>query len=174
MFLNRIKSLVYSVYFTIEVVKRFFLLIFRKNKEIEKIYLKYNNKYLFKNSYLIVEYKFKNVLFFKLNNEYFTKKNIILFNIERLEGELKLTVYGFFRKREYKLLFSSELFLVNDNFKISTKNLKLEIDTPLIPQKIIKMVSVRTPDLIIKQPILKPKIEPLKTNHQPFYLNDFI
>lgn len=60
-FLKKIK-------FSFTVLRRALKLLFRANKEIFLLHLEVNTEHIFKNSYQVVRYRFRNALWYQFGN----------------------------------------------------------------------------------------------------------
>ena len=89
-------------------------------------HLDYENNHLFENSYVVVNYRFRNALYYKFGNHKTLEKQIKIFNLKNFENEFDLIVYGFFRKKRYKLKFEPNLKLNTDDFKTSISNISIQ------------------------------------------------
>lgn len=87
------------------ITGRFFRLLLGWRKEIQCIRLDYLKKQHFENSYLQVSYQFGNMLWYRLEGMRRTEKSgVLVLDIRNLrQSEVRLTVYGFFRKKQYLL-----------------------------------------------------------------------
>lgn len=118
-FSNHIRSVAKWVQFLLIVCGRFFIILLRRRKGIKLLHLDYAKKYQFDNSYLIVRYRFRNVLWY--NFKYIkktTEKKIIVLDLKNvLEIPIVLTAYGFFRTKTYCISVTPESTLLNNSFK---------------------------------------------------------
>jgi len=114
------------------VMLRFLKILLRKRKKIEIIYLNYSDKHLFESSYIILNYRFKNALWYRFGKHRTTDENIKIFNLKNFEKEFDLVVYGFFRKKVFRLKFEPKNVLNTDKFKTQFNHLSndLVIKTP--------------------------------------------
>jgi hypothetical protein len=156
------------------VIARFFIILFRPRKRIEETYLNYSTEHLFDNSYIIINYRFKNALWYRFGKHITLEKQIKIFNLKNFDKEFDFVVYGFFGSMRYKLKFEPQLTLDSSSFKtaFSYLNLKLEERTiPVLTHSLIKCEinkpNIKIPEIKINQ----PKIEILKIT---FNQNEFI
>lgn len=133
MFSHYLKYLLEKLHFLKFVIARFLIILFRKKKEIELLYLEYNTEHLFDNSFIIINYQFKNAIYYKFGNYKTLEKEIKIFNLKNLDEEFNLTVYGFFRKSTYQLKFEAKLTLESEKFKASSSNFKLKLEKQCFP-----------------------------------------
>lgn len=148
------------------IVKRFSIILFRKNRRIKLLYLKYNSEHVFDNGFLIVNYRFRNALYYKFGNHITLEKQIKIFNLKNFDHEFQLTVYGFFQKKTFKLKVEPKSTLHTNNFKTTISNITVELKEQ---KTTLNQASVI---LTLDEPkIIYPKIK-IETNS--FNQNEFI
>ena len=167
MFTNFLISLLTKLRFIKVVIARFFIILFRRRKRIELLHLQYDTEHVFDNGLMVINYRFKNALYYKFGNHKTLEKQIKIFNLKKFDNEFKLTVYGFFRKKTYKLKVEPQLTLNSDSFKTSISNLSLKLQEQSNP--ILSNISFQ---LIKKKPIINTSRIKIKTNS--FNQNEFI
>lgn len=154
MFSAKLKYLIKQGVFAKIVLIRFLIIIFKRNKNIQLIKLKYNTNHIFKNSFIIIDYQFDNALWYSFNNKKTLEKNIKIFNLENTNSDIILVVFGFFRKKKYSLRFDPTLKIENQNFKTDFSKLSLNLEKNTIPKLAPSLVEVS----ISKPPLKKSKI----------------
>jgi len=109
--------------FLCTIIYRFIKILFSSYKRLTKIELTYQRLFRFQNSYLIINYKFDNVLWYHFSDYgATTKDNNIVFNLNRLQSNsVKFNVYGFFQRKKFVIDFTPENQLVTDRFKTTLK-----------------------------------------------------
>jgi len=156
------------------VIARFLIILFRRNKKIELLHLEYDTEYLFDNSYIVINYRFRNTIYYQFGNHKTLEKKIKILNLKNFENEFELKVYGFFRKEIYKLKFEPKLTIETSNFETKFSNLKVELEQQLIPKLNHPLFYPRIKRLFIKTPktnVINPTIN-IKTNI--YNQNEFI
>jgi hypothetical protein len=141
------------------VIARFFLILFRKRREIELLYLNYDKEHLFETSYIVINYRFRNGIYYRFGKHLTLEKKIKIFNIKNFENEFDLVVYGFFQKKTCRIQFEPKLALNTDPFKATISNLTIK----LIEQKLPKLAHSKIYSNI-KQPIINTKKIKIKNN----------
>jgi hypothetical protein len=111
------------------VLLSFFKILFKKDKSLVLVQLKYSQKHLFDKSYLIIYYQFENAILYNFKGiKTTTSSQPLVLNLASLKKTtITLTVKGFFQKKVYQLEIEPEKTLLTDSFKtrithISTKN----------------------------------------------------
>lgn len=163
MFSHQLKYLIRQGAFTKTVLVRFLIILFKRNKNIELLKLNYNTNHLFKNSFIKIEYHFKNALWYSFDDKKTLEKNIKIFNLENTNSNINLVVFGFFRKKKYSLKFEPTLKIENQNFKTNFSNLSLNLEKSSIPKLAPLLVEVS-----IAKPLLKNS--KIRTTNQTFYI----
>ncbi|MEI6697016.1 MAG: hypothetical protein WCO13_13230 [Bacteroidota bacterium] len=184
------KILLFSEYFTPIAKKiafiaiilfRFILILFRRNKTIKVIQLQYSRKFQFENSYLIINYRFRNALWYKFSSIGNTlNKNNVIFDLSNIsDASIKLKVYGFFRSESFEFDISKENKLFAERFKTKINVNKLQPFTnPLnLSNKSFNLISKNV--YFNRLPFnfnfrILQKREVLKINHSNFIKNEFI
>lgn len=167
MFSHYIKYLIEKLRFLKVIIARFFLILFRKRKRIELLYLNYDKEHLFETSYIVINYRFKNVIYYRFGKHITLEKKIKIFNIKNFENEFDLVVYGLFQKKKYRIKFEPKLALNSDPFKTTISNLTVK----LIEQKLPKLAHPKI-YVNIKQLIINTK--KIKINNNSFNQNEYI
>lgn len=134
MFTNELTYWLDKLHFILVVIARLFKIFFRRKKDIQELFFKYQTEHLFDTSYLIINYRFRNALFYRFGKHLTLEKQIKILNLKNFESEFDLIVYGFFRKKIYKLKFEPQWRLDNSSFKTSFSNLTLKLKQQPIPK----------------------------------------
>jgi hypothetical protein len=145
------------------VIIRFLKILFRRRKNIEVIYLNYSDKHLFETSYIILNYHFKNAIWFSFGKHTTTEKHLKIFNLKNFEKEFDLVVYGFFRKKVFRLKFEPQQVLESDKLKTQFSNLDNDLFFKLFPQ-------IYTSQIILNAKQIKTSIQNKKLQHQKIEL----
>lgn len=160
--------------FLLQILKRFFIILFRKRKSIQFLHLHYSDKYLFSNSIIIINYRFRNAIYYKFGNHITVEKEIKLFNIDKIKPEIILTVYGFFRKQHYVLKVEPDNILINGTFKTEFNNLNPELKNKIVPQSFSKDYSSDIKKINVKLSNVELNIKTIKPKHSSFNQIDFL
>ncbi len=174
MFTNQLTYLLEKFHFKLVVIARFFKILFRRNKDIIEIFLNYETEHLFDNSYLVINYRFRNALYYQFDATKTLEKHIKIFDLKNCDKEMDFIVYGLFNKIPYKLKFESQRTLENSSFKTSFSNLNIKLYERTIPKLIHSKVNchIKTPFITTSRiKINQPSIKISKTN---FNQNEFV
>lgn len=106
--------------FVANVAARFFKILFRSDKKIRLIYSNYTNKHFLGDKFVVLNYRFRNALWYKIENATTDKRQFV---IEKPEASQKmiLIVYGFFKKKIYTLNFQDSEVIDSNSFCIELK-----------------------------------------------------
>lgn len=88
--------------FVSHVVTRFFKIMFRSDKKIKMIYSDYSNKRSLGNEFYVLNFRFRNALWYEINNQR-TEKRQFIFSKNESPETIEILVYGFFRKKTFKM-----------------------------------------------------------------------
>ncbi len=168
-FSDYFKPLAGKFRFAFIVVCRSIKILFRRRKRIELLQLEYSKKYVFDNSYLIINYRFKNALWYKFRElKTTTEKHSAVFNLENIDAtDITLTVYGFFQKKVFHISVMPENILISQSFK--TAILGINKKANFIPS--LKLCVSRP---IVEIPEIRIKEAYIQVNQSPYTQNDFI
>lgn len=174
MFSHYITYLLEKLHFLKVVIARFFTILFRKRKGIEVFYLNYDSKHIFENSYIIINYKFRNVIYYRFGNKITLEKQIKFFDLKNIDKDFFLKVVGFFDSKTFHIKLEPQFILESSNFKTQFSNLSLklaEIETPKLSHPDI-YCHIKTPIVNIEN--IKVNQSKLKISNTTFNLNEFI
>lgn len=136
--------------------------------------MNYDNDHLFDNSYIIINYRFRNAIYYRFGNHKTLDKQIKIFNLKTFDKEFDLIVYGFFQKKKYKIQFDPRLSLDNSSFKTTFSNLNLELEEKTFPKLAHNDIycDIRKPKILLPEiKIVQPKI---KVTNTTFNQTEFI
>lgn len=182
LFSNYFKHLKSSISFGFTKMTRRIILIFKWNHNIKTIQFKYYKNWQFENGYLIIDYAFKNAVWFEVLGIKKTSQNqpliLDLKNID--QDEIEFIVHGLLSKKKIKIKLNNTHALNSDSFKKSINNINVR---GLYNQ--LKAFEFKNLELIPKTIVFKNRFELAKnisninTNKIIFYLtpfnqNDFI
>lgn len=174
MFSKFLKYIIEKLHFFKIVIARFFIILFRRKKEIELLHFDYSNDHIFNNSYIVIEYRFRNAIYYKFGNHKTLEKQIKIFDLQNFDNEFQLTIYGFFRKKTYNLKFVPKLNFETSNFKANLSNFKNDLEFKTIPNLSPQPLKIKFFEFEIKPSKLKLTTNKLVLKHEKFSQNDFI
>jgi len=174
LFSNYLISLLEKLQFVKAIIVRFFVLLFRKRKKIELLYFYYDTKHLFDNSFVIVDYKFNNAIYYRFGNYRTLEKQIKIFNLKNIDREIEFVVYGFFQRKNYKLKFKPELTLNADSLKTKLYNLSIKLEEQIIPKLINKKIYCEVAKPLIKFSTIKMVNQSTSIQINSYNQNEFI
>jgi hypothetical protein len=174
LFTNQLIYLLDKFHFILVVIARFFKILFRRKKDIEQLFINYETEHLFENSCIIINYRFRNALYYQFGDTKTLEKHIKIFDLKNCDKEIDFVVHGLFRKKSYKLKFEPDLTLDNSRFKTSISNLNLKLEEWSIPKLVHSNILfyVKTPMHTTKSiRVIQPNI---KISNKTFNQNEFI
>jgi hypothetical protein len=174
MFSHYLTYLLEKLSFLKVVAARFFIILFRKQKGIEVLYLNYETKHVFANSYLIINYKVRNAIYYRFGNKVTLEKQIKIFDLKNIDKDFVLQVVGFFDSKTFHFKLEPQFILDSSNFKTQFSNLTLKlhgIETPKLSHPYIYCY-IKTPIVNIEN--IKINQSKLKISNTTFNLNEFI
>lgn len=174
MFSHYLTYLLKKLRFLKVIIARFLIILFRRRKGIELLRLEYDRNHLFDKSFIVIHYRFRNAIYYRFGNHKTLEREIKIFNFENFEKEFELTVYGFFRKKSYKLKFEPKLTLETSNFKTDFSNLKNDFEFKTIPNLSTPNLKVELVEIEIRPRKLKITPKKIVLKQETFNQNDFI
>ena len=156
------------------VIARFFIILFRRRKKIEELYINYDAQHLFENGLIVIKYRFRNAIYYRFGNHTTLEKQIKIFDLKNFDHEFDFVVYGLFQKRKYKLKFEPQLTLNADNFKTKFSNLSLKRIEQSIPKLSHPPIYCNIDKPIIKTAKIKIQNKEITISHKTFNQTDFI
>jgi hypothetical protein len=174
MFSNYFSYLLEKLRFLKVVITRFLIILFRRKKGIELLRLDYYTGHLFDNSFIVINYRFRNAIYYRFGNHKTLEKQIKIFNIKNFKNEFDLIVYGFFRKKTYKIQFEPQLTLNSNSFKTTFSNLTLNLKEQNIPKLTHSSIylDIEKPNIMSQKIKISNYSLQMKTNS--FNQNEFI
>lgn len=167
MFSKYLKYLIEKLQFFKVVIVRFFIVLLRKRRGIELLYLNYDKEHLFDNSYIVINYSFNNALYFRFGDNVTLEKQIKIFNLKYYNKEIDFVVYGFFQQKQYKIQFEPQYTLNSDSFKTTISNFTIK----LVEREFPKLIHPSLNCIIEKHIINNEK---LKIKNKIYNQNEFI
>jgi hypothetical protein len=168
------KYIIEKLSFLKVVITRFLIILFRRRKGLELLRIEYDREHLFSQSFIVINYRFRNAIYYKFGNHKTFEKEIKIFNLKNFEKEFELTVYGFFRKKSYKLKFEPKLTLETSTFKTDFSNLNNDFEFKSIPDLSTPNFKVELVEIKIKPSKLKIIHNKLVLKHETFNQSHFI
>ncbi len=157
-------------------IGRLLTILFKRRKKLEKISFDYYKNWHFDNAYLVVDFKFKNAVWFRIGKfKSFDFSKPIILNLENIQSDtINFEVFGFFQKQVY------EIDLNREN-QINTQPFKTKIDNintfELIPQKARTQIPkiglhIADPTFAFEKITIKP--QNIQLDYKPFKIQDYI
>jgi hypothetical protein len=174
MFTNELKYWLDKFHFKLVVIARFFKIFFRRNKDIKELFLNYETEHLFDNSYLVINYRFRNALYYQFGDTKTLEKHIKIFDLKNCDKEIDFVVHGIFDSIPYKLTFEPQLALENSSFKTSFSNLNVKLSERTIPKLIHSKVNCHIKTPFITTPRIKIDQLSIRISKTTFNQNEFI
>jgi hypothetical protein len=174
MFSHYLNYLLEKLRFLKVVITRFLIILFRRRKGIELLLLKYETEHLFDNSFIIINYRFRNAIYYQFGNHKTLEKQIKIFNIKNFDNEFDLIVYGFFQKKIYNIQFEPQLNLNNISFKTTISNLTLKLQKQNLPNLAHPSIYLDIEKTNIRSQKVKITNKTLQIKTNSFNQNEFI
>lgn len=137
-----------KLYFNIAL--RFLLILFRKDKHLKEIYFESCNEDIFEDSLLVINYRFKNAIYYKVNNKITTENKVKIFNVKNINSEIHFIVYGWFGKKQYLIVIKPTKSLNNESFKTHFSNLNISLTVSDIPKLVNDQIHITTKNVNIE------------------------
>ena len=174
MFSQYLPYLLEKLHFFKVVTARFLIILFRRKKRIEELYLNYSTEYIFDNSYIIINYRFKNALYYKFDNVKTIENKIKIFDIKNYKKEFNLVVHGLYERKVYLIKIDPENKIQRQNFKTVFNNLKPEFVIGSIPNLYSKGLIITEINPNIKSKNFSINKKEIIIQSYPFNQSDFL
>lgn len=161
---------------------RSIILVFRWDHSIKTIKFKYHKNWQFDNGYLIIDYCFKNAVWFDVVGiKKTSQKQPIVLDLKNLDqNEIEFIVHGLLKKKIFKIKLNNTHLLKSDSFKtqiknIHTRNIIKQVQTLLIRNfDIVQKKFTIKKRIEISKPISNFNLKKINFHLTPFNQNDFI
>jgi len=169
LFSDYFKPIASKVKFVVIVIARFFKIMLLRRKRIELLQLEYSKKYVFDKSFLIIQYHFKNVLWYNFKDlKRTTERKTIVFNLTNINSSpIIFIVHGFLQNKVYHLILKSDNLLFTKSFQTTFLNL----NNPIRFSSLLKLFTQKPVVKISKVDIKK---NTLKITHPLYTQTEFI
>ena len=156
------------------MIKQFFIILFRREKGIQLLQLDYDTQNLFESSFIVVNYRFRNAMWYRFGSHKTVEKQIKIFNLKNFDKEFDLVVYGFFQKKVYTMKFEPQLTLNSQGFKTKFQNLTNDIEVQQIETFRNLEFYYESNQTTVKIPKIKITTNPITIKPNSFNQTDFI
>ncbi len=174
MFSNLISVFIISVKLYFKIVLRFLLVLFRKDRRLVELHFDSGNEFLFEDSFLIIKYRFKNAIYYKVNNKLTLDNHIKIFNIKNINTAIPFIVYGWFEKKHYLIEVQPDKSLNSDPFKTKFSNLSVSLTTIAIPKLVANQIDIKTKNVAIESSKVYMANNKILIKTNSFTQNDFL
>ena len=175
LFSNKLKQLGEVLKFYLTKIGRWIAILFNRRKKIENISFNYYRNWHFDQAYLVVDFKFKNAIWFRIGNikGYDFTRPLIL-NLQSIKANsINLEVFGFLQKQVCEINLNKEAKINSASFKTRITNINT---INLLKQNAI--IQIPQTGLLMKKPILSfEKIsiinKNIKVHYKPFKTQEY-
>lgn len=160
--------------FLLYLSKRVVIILFRKERNIELLELTFSDKFLFENSYLIIQYRFKNALYYQFDDLKTIENQLKIFDISNFKNDFKLVVYGLYEKKVYSIKVNPKNKIHNQNFKTEIHNFKSALYFFDIPNLKSNNVFVKELQSNINRKVISVEKQQINIQSYPFNQSEFL
>lgn len=158
------------------------ILIFKWNHSIKTIRFNYYKNWQFDNGYLIIDYAFKNAVWFEvLSVKKTSQKQPLVLDLKNIDlDEIEFIVHGLLSKKKIKIKLNNTHSLNSDSFKKSINNINVRGVSNQLTAFAFKNFEIIPKSIVFKKRFeLAKTISNINTNKinvhlTPFNQNDFI
>lgn len=120
-----LKQLIAFLKFHFVRIGKWFAILFKRNRKLKKISFDYYKNWHSDNSYLVVDFKFRNAIYFKVGNtKCFDFTKLLILNLQKLNADsIKIEVFGFFQKEAFDIDLNKEIQLNLKPFRTVIENI---------------------------------------------------
>ena len=122
---NILKQLIAFLKFHSVRIGKWFAILFKRNRQLEKLSFDYYKNWHSDNSYLLVDFKFKNAIYFKVGDfKSFDFTKPLILNLQNSNTDkIKVEVFGFLQKQILVIELNKEIQLNTKPFKTVIENI---------------------------------------------------
>lgn len=101
------------------------VVLFKRNRRLEKLSFNYYKNWQADNSYLIVDLEFKNAVYFKIGDfKSFDLTKPLILNLQNVtSNKITIEVFGFLQKQVFIIELNKEIQLISKSFKTTIENI---------------------------------------------------
>jgi hypothetical protein len=163
-----------SVKLYFKIALRFLLILFRKERHLVELHFDSGNESLFEDSFLIIKYRFKNAIYYKVNNKLTLENQVKIFNIKNINTVIPFIVYGWFEKKHYLIEVQPDKSLNSTPFKTKFSNLSVSLTTIAIPKLVANQIDIKTKTVAIETSKVYMANNKIQVKTNSFTQNDFL
>lgn len=155
---------------------RWISVLFKRRKSINKIAFEYYKNWQFKNAYLVIDFQFRNAIWYKVGNikstDFF---HSLILNLENIDAEtIDFEVFGFFQKQIYTINLNKVAELNSEPFKTQIHNLS---SLDLIKSKILfdlPNFGIKNTKTTLNFENIKVETSTSQINYKPFKIQEYL
>lgn len=175
LFSNKIRQFNSFVKFQFLKFGRWISVLFKRRKSIKKISFEYYKYWQFNNAYLVINFQFKNAIWYKIGNIKSTdfSKPLIL-NLENIHSDgIDFEIFGFFQKQIYTIHLNKVAELNSEPFKTQTHNLNLKLTNDKIRFRLSDF-EITNGKTVLNFDNIKVETPSFQINYKPFQIQEYI
>lgn len=178
-----LKQLISFLKFHFVRIGKWFAILFKRNRQLKKISFDYYKNWHSDNSYLAVEMKFKNAIYFKVNGfKSFDFNKQLIFDLKEIKtNNIKIEVFGFLQKQVSVIEIKKDFQLNSKPFRTSIKNIsyvQLLRQKPQIKGLSFRInsnnpyINIQEPRLITQEIAINSK--PIRVKFNQFKIQEYL
>jgi hypothetical protein len=169
-------QLVFFLKFQLIRIVKWFAILLRRDRKLEKISFDYYKNWHSEKSFLVVELKFKNAIYIKVGDlRKFEFSKPLVLNLELVATKtINVEVFGFFQKQVFIIDLKKEIQTNTESFKTTIQNFRtFELEDYKTELSLIKpKLDVFKPKIFIRD--VNIKSSPITINFTKFKSQDFL
>jgi hypothetical protein len=122
-----LQLLIFFLKFHYKRIRKWVAILFKKNRQLERVSFDYYKNWHSECSFLVVDFKFRNAIYFKVGGaKSFDFSIPLILNLQNINtNKIKIEVYGFLQKEILFIELNKEIRLNTNSFKTTIENLRL-------------------------------------------------
>lgn len=169
-------QLVFFLKFQLIRIVKWFAILLRRDKKLNKIAFDYYKNWHSEKSFLIVELKFENAIYFKVGNlRKFEFSKPLVLNLELVTAKtINVEVFGFFQKQVFIIDLKKEVKTNTESFKTTIQNFRtFELGDHKTELSLIKpRLNALKPEIFIRN--VNINLSPITIKFTKFKSQDFL
>jgi hypothetical protein len=174
MFSNLISVFIVYIKLYFKIALRFLFILFRKDKRLIELHFESNSDVLFDNSFLILKYRFKNAIYYNIDNKVTLDNKVKIYNVKNCNKTIPFIVYGWLETKQYLIEVKPNKSLKSDTFFTQINNLKISLIPLEIPKLSPNPIDINSKTFSVNTPKVFIELNKVQIKTNSFTQNDFL
>ncbi|MCB0750027.1 MAG: hypothetical protein KDC52_00990 [Ignavibacteriae bacterium] len=149
--------------------------MFKRKRYIERNNFNYHKYWHFNNAYLVIDFQFKNAIWYKVGNiKSIDFSKPLILNLENIHTDnINFEVFGFFQKQVYTINLNKVAEVNSESFKTQIHNLNLKLTNDKIRFRLSDF-AITNGKTVLNFDNIKVETPIFQINYKPFKIREYI